>query len=220
MRQVYRKIKLKSTCLITLIFLFTLIPAHLLSETTIKLVSHKANIRRNTDSLNTTPPSQILLTSSSSSTNKTEKPNNVSTHLSMVAESGITFISVFLFGCVIILSVYSWKKFADSSWGVPSTYQYSALSQYDNDRDEEIHDLEDHLDILIEDSSSSDNEEEPDAKDIFDINAPATLPMNTISGTTTTTISEQPVIVTKNGRLSNSSSLLDEDSGGDEEILH
>ena len=56
---------------------------------------------------------------------------------------------------------------------VPSTYQYSALSQYDNDRadDEEVNDLEDHLDILIEDSSSSDNEEEADSKDIFDINA-------------------------------------------------
>ena len=54
---------------------------------------------------------------------------------------------------------------------VPSTYQYSALSQYDNDRDEEIHDLEDHLDILVEDSSSSDNEEEAPSKDILDINA-------------------------------------------------
>ena len=54
---------------------------------------------------------------------------------------------------------------------LPSTYQYSALTQYDNDRDEEINDLEDHLDILVEDSSSSDNEEDPSTKDILDINA-------------------------------------------------
>ena len=53
----------------------------------------------------------------SSPTNKTEKGRSVSTHLSMVAESGITFISVFLFGCVIMISVYSWKKFSESSWG-------------------------------------------------------------------------------------------------------
>ena len=56
-------------------------------------------------------------------------------------------------------------------YSIPSTYQYSALSQYDNDRDEEINDLEDHLDILIEDSSSSDNEEEAPSKDILDIDA-------------------------------------------------
>ena len=54
---------------------------------------------------------------------------------------------------------------------LPSTYQYSALTQYDNDRDEEINDLEDHLDILVEDSSSSDNEEDLSTKDILDINA-------------------------------------------------
>ena len=56
-------------------------------------------------------------------------------------------------------------------YSLPSTYQYSALSQYDNDRDEEINDLDDHLDILIEDSSSSDNEEEVPSKDILDIDA-------------------------------------------------
>ena len=56
-------------------------------------------------------------------------------------------------------------------YSIPSTYSYSALTQYDNDRDEEINDLEDHLDILIEDSSSSDNEEDPSTKDILDINA-------------------------------------------------
>ena len=44
-----------------------------------------------------------------------------------------------------------------------------------------MNDLEDHLDILIEDSSSSDNEEEPDAKDSFDINAVSSHnPTNTI----------------------------------------
>ena len=56
-------------------------------------------------------------------------------------------------------------------YSIPSTYSYSALTQYDNDRDEEINDLEDHLDILIEDSSSSDNEEEVPSKDILDIDA-------------------------------------------------
>ena len=34
--------------------------------------------------------------------NKTDKPKSLSSHLSMAAESGLTFISVFIFGCVII----------------------------------------------------------------------------------------------------------------------
>jgi hypothetical protein len=67
--------------------------------------------------------------------------------------------------------------------------------------------------------SSSDNEEEAPSKDILDIDAPATLPMNTISGNTTTTAPETTDVKTKNGRLSNSSSLLDEDSEGDQELL-
>ena len=43
---------------------------------------------------------------------------------------------------------------------VPQPYQYSALSQYDNDPDEEINDLDDHLEMLVQDSSSEDLEEE------------------------------------------------------------
>ena len=46
---------------------------------------------------------------------------------------------------------------------VPQPYQYSALSQFDNDPDEEINDLDDHLEMLVEDSSSEDLEDE-DAK--------------------------------------------------------
>ena len=36
--------------------------------------------------------------------------------LSTAAESVITFISVFVVGCVITLSVYSWKKFKPDPW--------------------------------------------------------------------------------------------------------
>ena len=43
--------------------------------------------------------------------------------------------------------------------------------------------------------------------------------MHTISGTTTTTAPETTEVKTKNGRLSNSSSLLDEDSEGDQVFL-
>ena len=42
--------------------------------------------------------------------------------------------------------------------------------------------------------------------------------MHAISGTTTTTAPEITDVKTKNGRLSNSSSLLDEDSEGDQVI--
>ena len=40
------------------------------------------------------------------------------TPLSTAAESVITFVSVFIVGCVITLSVYSWKRFKPSKgWG-------------------------------------------------------------------------------------------------------
>ncbi len=42
--------------------------------------------------------------------------SGAATPLSMAAESAITFISVFVVGCVITLSVYSWKKFKPSEW--------------------------------------------------------------------------------------------------------
>ena len=40
----------------------------------------------------------------------------VATPLSTAAESVITFLSVFIVGCVITLSVYSWKRFKPSPW--------------------------------------------------------------------------------------------------------
>ena len=42
----------------------------------------------------------------------------------------------------------------------PLSYQYSALSQFDADPDEdELNDLEDNLNVLVEDSSSDEDEE-------------------------------------------------------------
>ena len=43
---------------------------------------------------------------------------------------------------------------------VPLPYQYSALSQFDQDPDEDLHDLEDNLHMLVEDSSSEDDAED------------------------------------------------------------
>jgi len=56
---------------------------------------------------------------------------------------------------------------------MPLPYQYSALSQYDIDRDEEMNDLDDHLEMLVEDSSSEDLEEDeiPQVKTRTDENA-------------------------------------------------
>ena len=42
--------------------------------------------------------------------------DKITEHFSTAAESVITFVSVFVVGCVITLSVYSWKKFKPSSW--------------------------------------------------------------------------------------------------------
>ena len=42
--------------------------------------------------------------------------DKIQEHFSTAAESVITFVSVFVVGCVITLSVYSWKKFKPSSW--------------------------------------------------------------------------------------------------------
>lgn len=51
--------------------------------------------------------------------NETQKKiiqvDDSSTPLSTAAESVITFVSVFVVGCVITISVYSWKKFKPSS---------------------------------------------------------------------------------------------------------
>ena len=40
----------------------------------------------------------------------------ISTPLSTAAESVITFISVFIVGCVITLFVYSWRRFKPDPW--------------------------------------------------------------------------------------------------------
>ena len=45
-----------------------------------------------------------------------DKGGVVATPLSTAAESVITFVSVFIVGCVITLSVYSWKRFKPSPW--------------------------------------------------------------------------------------------------------
>lgn len=91
-------------------------------------------------------------------TTLTSTGSGSTTPLSMAAESAITFISVFIVGCVIIIFVYAWKKYTDSSSSIrtPHAYQYSALSQFDNDPDEEVNDLEDNLEMLVDDSTDSD----------------------------------------------------------------
>ena len=103
-----------------------------------------------------------------------------STPLSMAMESVLTFISVFVVGCVITLSVYSWKKFKPTSWRLiyvllfhskkqnyfdyffssrmPVPYQYSVLSQFENDPDDESVDPEHCLNMMAEDTSSEDDE--------------------------------------------------------------
>jgi hypothetical protein len=47
------------------------------------------------------------------------------------------------------------------------------LSQFDNDPDEEINDLDDHLEMLVEDSSSEDLEDEESQNQAKDIKADA-----------------------------------------------
>merc|ERR1712008_129196 len=93
------------------------------------------------------------------------------TPLSTAAESVITFVSVFIVGCVITLAVYSWKRFKPSKgWGMPVPYQYSALRTFDNDPDEDVIDPENNLNMMVDDSTSEDEE-------IVD-SAPATLPVS------------------------------------------
>ena len=90
----------------------TYIPPHLINATSINTHVPKMRHKRNAN----VPPSLSISTIMPISSNKTESPKTLSHHLSTAAESGITFISILLFGSVIIISVYSWKKFADSSW--------------------------------------------------------------------------------------------------------
>jgi hypothetical protein len=117
-QKMYTKMKPDNLFVITVLFLSTLIPSNLSRKTTINPALIKNSIQQEVKLFSSPPslPSTVTI-SNSSSTNKTEKSRSISHHLSTVAESGITFISVFIFGCVIMLSVYSWKKFSDSSWG-------------------------------------------------------------------------------------------------------
>lgn len=101
--------------------------------------------------------------------------------ISVVTQSVLTFVTVFFFGCAIILATFAWKRFSVSPfryWNthttlvahqsnrfffcrVPLSYQYSALSQFDADPDEEeLNDLEENLHILVEDSSSDGDEDD------------------------------------------------------------
>lgn len=106
--------------------------------------------------------------------NKTDKPSlnleNVgkpsSSGLSVVTQSIVTFLTVFTFGCAILLGVSAWKRISDSSFRIPLPYQYSALSQFDQDPDDDINELEDNLHMLVEDSSSEgDDFQDPNGGD-------------------------------------------------------
>ena len=79
--------------------------------------SEATNLQRKVSLISQPTTTVSTPTPTQQSGNKTDKPKSLSSHLSMAAESGLTFISVFIFGCVIIASVYSWKKFSESSWG-------------------------------------------------------------------------------------------------------
>lgn len=46
----------------------------------------------------------------------TSSPSLLNAPLSTAAESVITFVSVFIVGCVITLSVYTWRRFKPSPW--------------------------------------------------------------------------------------------------------
>ena len=131
-RKMHTKMNPDNFFVITLLFLSTLIPSNLSRETTINPALIKNSIQKEVNLFSSPPslPSTVTI-ANSSLTNKTEKSRSVSTHLSTVAESGITFISVFIFGCVIMISVYSWKKFSESSWGYAykHTFHYIYICQ-------------------------------------------------------------------------------------------
>ena len=110
------KMKHNHLFLTILVLMFTCISSrHLL------FFSEATNIQRKVSLISHPTSTSIPLTPTTSqnlsANNKTDKLKMLSSHLSMAAESGLTFISVFIFGCVIIASVYSWKKFSESSWG-------------------------------------------------------------------------------------------------------
>ena len=117
------KLDIKKVIMIYL-FIMTYIPPHSINATSINTHVPKMRHKRNAN----VPPSLSISTTMPISSNKTESPKTLSHHLSTAAESGITFISILLFGAVIIISVYSWKKFADSSWRYITNTQFISIS--------------------------------------------------------------------------------------------
>ena len=108
----YLKMTNNNFFLTMLVLTFTCISSrHLL------FFSEATNLQRKVSLISHPTSTALTPTATQMSANKTDKPKSLSSHLSMAAESGLTFISVFVFGCVIIASVYSWKKFSESSWG-------------------------------------------------------------------------------------------------------
>merc|ERR1712062_807245 len=146
--------------------------------------------------------------------------DKIQEHFSTAAESVITFVSVSVVGCVITLSVYSWKKFKPGSWRMPVPYQYSVLRQFDNDPDDDVVDPEHSLNMMVEDTSSDEeeiidnaNQSSTSSKTIGaidtnppDANAPATLPVSI------TETAEASIKNLKTGRRSGSSNLLGDES--------
>ena len=111
-RKIYIKMTKNNIFLTMLVLTFTCISSrHLL------FFSEATNLQRKVSLISHPTTTVLTPTPTQQSGNKTDKPKSLSSHLSMAAESGLTFISVFIFGCVIIASVYSWKKFSESSWG-------------------------------------------------------------------------------------------------------
>ncbi len=84
--------------------------------------------------------------------------------LSVVTQSVLTFVTVFVFGCAVVLATFAWKRFSSANYSPlfrrPTSYEYSALSQFDGDPDDEDIDEEDIHKILAEDSSSEDDDED------------------------------------------------------------
>ena len=62
------------------------------------------------------PKNQTVAAAASKASAEVAATPSASVLLSTAAESVITFISVFVVGCVITLSVYSWKKFKPDPW--------------------------------------------------------------------------------------------------------
>ena len=66
----------------------------------------------------TTTTYATTTTAATGTSTKTAYPDTggISAPFSMAAESAITFVSVFIIGCVIVFTVYSWKKLSPAHW--------------------------------------------------------------------------------------------------------